>query len=69
LKKERKFTGQNIQTDLVGTFNTPKCNFNATLGGLTNDSNKMIALEITIPKLYLYASNWFQQLKSYHIPK
>jgi hypothetical protein len=50
LKKERKFTEQNIQMDLVGTFNTPKCNFNATLGGLTNDSNKMIALEITIPK-------------------
>jgi hypothetical protein len=50
LKKERKSTSQNIQTDLVGTFNTPKCNFNAALGGLTNDSNKRIASEITIPK-------------------
>jgi hypothetical protein len=42
LKKEKKSIDQNVQTDLVGTFNIPKCNFNVTLGGLTNDSNKMI---------------------------
>jgi hypothetical protein len=51
LKRERKLHWSKYsKLDLVGTFNTPKCNFNATLDGSTKDSNKMIASEITIPK-------------------